>query len=1142
MTSVVSLMKKFITVLQKTTRHAGIGLVVLGLIVMAGPVAVFATQSDQGGEHQIEICHNGHTQEIDESAWESEGHSNHEGDFIIDETHPESSCVKVDDDDGDDGDNNEDTGTLIVRKVVVGSQASPSDFSFKIGDGPSTPFEADGQNDFEKNEGTYTIEEVAAEHYTTTYSSNVEGHGDDCSSLPVGSNDNDDEEDVQKLVEVEVDDSVICTITNTYHAPEEPASCTFGSDTTTVVSEAPAVASFVHPAWTHALESSGIMWIWNAFHATPSDSVDEIVTFTKTFNVVGTPSSVKLDLAADNYYSVSVNGTASCNDTVNLDNFSSIEPTCDITSLVHTGVNTLTFVVTNKSGFGTDPETNPGGLIYKVTLDGASCSEVPPPVDIENSCVQPSTEGGPEHIAIGDANFFGEIPVQQILNNAGYSSTNADTDQMNAQAWTDTGSTVSFSVKALSKNAADAHVFGYVLNGASFVGVFRDANTGNVTYDALPLRNSSDDGVATFDLPNVTSVSFAILDVQSGKIYSTKKADNDDSMNHAVVYNPLSNMYVIGFEDVSGGDGDMNDLAVEVTVTGCREASDTATIHAQKVVCTNETDLPNWGTGGPDIASTTAQTWVSAHESCSLVPWDFQWAPAVATNPGDNATGTPTGWSAFVNGVTSVPAGALVWVREQINTNYISFTGAESEDNVSAEFYCSTDVLNYDNYDFIDPVVAGTDYYCVGFNAPKSQEETNTASTIVVKYPNLETETNLALAVANNSGKWFYYNDTTDVIDNALGSFVTGPAVAPLGTGSSEMIDPDATGRIDIATFGFSGTKLADIKTLAFSSYSHSGISGPDESPYLVFNVSFDGLDTYQRRLVYVPGNNGAVPQDVWNTNDTIQSGAGKWVYSGPTWPITGEPGTTTKTWSQILSDYPAAKVLQTGGLMGIRVGEPGPAGYTGDTDKFVIGIKTGSNIDTRTYDFEPSPVCSDGKDNDQDEAIDASDPGCHSDGNAGNSESYLPNDDSEVNDPGPSETSNITVPKSHGSPSRGSRVLGATTGQVLGEACGLYMDKHLRLGSGKNDVEQTKKLQIFLNKWMTSNLPVTGFYGPLSTAAVKAFQSKYSDQILKPWGIQSPTGIVYFSTLREINLLECPELSLELPPLIDWSKNPKPQ
>ena len=47
------------------------------------------------------------------------------------------------------------------------------------------------------------------------------------------------------------------------------------------------------------------------------------------------------------------------------------------------------------------------------------------------------------------------------------------------------------------------------------------------------------------------------------------------------------------------------------------------------------------------------------------------------------------------------------------------------------------------------------------------------------------------------------------------------------------------------------------------------------------------------------------------------------------------------------------------------------------------------------------APACSDGIDNDGDGVSDAADPGCHSDGNAGNAASYVPSDTSELNGSG---------------------------------------------------------------------------------------------------------------------------------------------
>jgi peptidoglycan hydrolase-like protein with peptidoglycan-binding domain len=101
-------------------------------------------------------------------------------------------------------------------------------------------------------------------------------------------------------------------------------------------------------------------------------------------------------------------------------------------------------------------------------------------------------------------------------------------------------------------------------------------------------------------------------------------------------------------------------------------------------------------------------------------------------------------------------------------------------------------------------------------------------------------------------------------------------------------------------------------------------------------------------------------------------------------------------------------------------------------------------------------------------------------------------------------------------------------------------MDKYVRQGK-KNNAEQVKKLQTFLNKYLGSNLPITGFYGPLSAAAISAFQTKHADTILTPWGITTPTGIVYRTTLRQINMVECPDLAAALPELVEWSKAKDP-
>lgn len=213
--------------------------------------------------------------------------------------------------------------------------------------------------------------------------------------------------------------------------------------------------------------------------------------------------------------------------------------------------------------------------------------------------------------------------------------------------------------------------------------------------------------------------------------------------------------------------------------------------------------------------------------------------------------------------------------------------------------------------------------------------------------------------VVSDPTKWFFYNDETDVIDNSLGSFAIGPSTPPEGNGSVE-ISVSGTQRRNLATYQFSGTVLEDITELKFSTYNPSTGNGGsvNRSGYLNFNVDFDGSDTWQRRLVYVPSQNGTVIQDSWQEWDAIDGGNAKWLYSGPTWPVTGEPGTTFKTWSQILANYPGVRMRVTDSWLGIRVGEPYADGYTENIDGFKLGTADG----TKTFDFElnaptPTPV-----------------------------------------------------------------------------------------------------------------------------------------------------------------------------------------
>ena len=230
-----------------------------------------------------------------------------------------------------------------------------------------------------------------------------------------------------------------------------------------------------------------------------------------------------------------------------------------------------------------------------------------------------------------------------------------------------------------------------------------------------------------------------------------------------------------------------------------------------------------------------------------------------------------------------------------------------------------------------------------------------TSSTIVVSHDDLDSVGD----VVASPEKWFFYNDEVNTIDNALGTFVPGPASPPNGVGSVQ-ITVSGTQRRNIATYRFSGTPLEDITELRFVTYNPSAGNGgsSDRSAYLNFNVDFDGSDTWQRRLVFVPRTNGSVVQNSWQELDAIDEGGALWTYSGANWPGSAQPGTTAKTWAQILVDHPGIRIRVTDSWLGIRVGEPYADGYTENIDSFTFGTAAGTTV----FDFDPYHVAA-GKD-----------------------------------------------------------------------------------------------------------------------------------------------------------------------------------
>ncbi len=98
----------------------------------------------------------------------------------------------------------------------------------------------------------------------------------------------------------------------------------------------------------------------------------------------------------------------------------------------------------------------------------------------------------------------------------------------------------------------------------------------------------------------------------------------------------------------------------------------------------------------------------------------------------------------------------------------------------------------------------------------------------------------------------------------------------------------------------------------------------------------------------------------------------------------------------------------------------------------------------------------------------------------------------------------------------------------------GLYLTVYIHSG-WENDVEQVKKLQLFLNQNLGLNLEVNGIYDQATLEAVNTFQVANFDEVLAPWGIDKPTGFVYLTTQRWINITACPGTEIPMPELIPY-------
>lgn len=83
------------------------------------------------------------------------------------------------------------------------------------------------------------------------------------------------------------------------------------------------------------------------------------------------------------------------------------------------------------------------------------------------------------------------------------------------------------------------------------------------------------------------------------------------------------------------------------------------------------------------------------------------------------------------------------------------------------------------------------------------------------------------------------------------------------------------------------------------------------------------------------------------------------------------------------------------------------------------------------------------------------------------------------------------------------------------------YITSYMKMDNA-NDSTQVVRLQTFLKINERLNLDINGKFDQKTHEAVKAFQTKYANDVLLPWGGAKATGHVFYTTQKKINELVC--------------------
>ena len=397
---------------------------------------------------------------------------------------------------------------------------------------------------------------------------------------------------------------------------EQTSTLTVVSDgTNTVVeNETLAVPTWVHTAWANI---TGSTWIWGTPEVL-APTTQETETFSKHFSVTGTVTEATLELAADNSYEVWVNGTkvASSSPRSPEYNYGSVTTVTVPTAVFVQGDNEMKMQVTNLALSGSTPHSNPAGALYSLEITKNACVPTPPvPEPVCNPDVNLIENGSFEAPPVsGWETVLASNPLLKWLV-AYVDPSVADTDTDPTHLGLEIQNNVA---GAASDGNQLAELDGYHPSKIWQVIPTIAGKEYSLSFDFSARPNT---GVAE----NVLRVAKDDVAFGSDLVADSTATSTTDWTPHAYTFTATGATTKISFADMgyddSGNTGGLGTDLDNVSLRCIGNPVPKATVVATKIVCDNETDLPNWSGTHPVIDASTATNYVTEKDgACRIVP------------------------------------------------------------------------------------------------------------------------------------------------------------------------------------------------------------------------------------------------------------------------------------------------------------------------------------------------------------------------------------------------------------------------------------------------------------------------------------------------------------------------------------------